>query len=174
MLQQLMRVTMAFVCLAVLAGTAAAAELKIGVVNIPRLMEQAPQAEAASKQLEKRFGPREAELTSEREAIRKLEEQLKRDAAVMSAAKRSELEKEIRDRAREFKRASDDFKEDLNIARNEELGKLQRQIIKAIVDLSEQEQYDLVLTDNVIYASKRVDLTDQVLKRLNEMFKAPQ
>lgn len=167
-----MRIIAAFAFLGVLTGTAAAAELKIGVVNIPRLMEQAPQAEAASKQLEKRFGPREAELISEREAIRKLEEQLKRDAAVMSAAQRSELEKEIRQRSREFKRASDDFKEDLNIARNEELGKLQRLIIKAIVEISERDNYDLVLTDNVIYASKRVDLTDQVLKRLNEMFKA--
>lgn len=166
------RFLMGLVALALLGVSAAvmAEDLKVGVVNIPKLMEQAPQAQSASKMLEKRFGPREAELTDQREAIRKLEEQLERDGDVMAASKRADLEKEIRDRSRDFKRSSDDFKEDLNIARNEELAKLQRQVLQAIVEISKQEDYDLVLTDSVIYASQRVDFTGKVLEKLQELF----
>lgn len=155
------------------ATVAVADDLKVGVVNIPKLMEQSPQAQSASKVLEKRFAPREAELTDQREAIRKLEEQLERDGDVMAASRRAELEKEIRDRTRDFKRSSDDFKEDLNIARNEELAKLQRQVLQAIIEISKQEKYDLVLTDSVIYASQRVDFTGKVLEKLQELFENP-
>lgn len=166
-----------FVSLVVLAllGVSAAVtaeDLKVGVVNIPKLMEQSPQAQSASRVLEKRFAPREAELTDQREAIRKLEEQLERDGDVMAASKRADLEKEIRDRSRDFKRSSDDFKEDLNIARNEELAKLQRQVLQAIVEISKKEKYDLVLTDSVIYASQRVDFTGKVLEKLQELFES--
>lgn len=148
----------------------AAAEVKIGVVNVARIMEQAPQAEAASKQLEKRFSQRDAALGAERDAIRKLEEQLQRDGDIMAPGKRAELEKEVRERGREFKRSYDNFKEDVNIARNEELAKLQKQVLQAIAEIAEREQYDLIVTENVVYASKRVDLTEKVLGRLKEMF----
>ena len=157
-----------------LAGAVLAEDVKIGVVDIPKLMEQAPQAQHASSVLEKRFAEREAKLSEEREAIRKLEEQLKRDGDVMAASKKTSLEKEIRDRTRDFKRSWDNFKEDLNIARNEELGKLQREVIKAIIEVSKSERYDLVVTENVIYASDRVDITDKVLARLKDLFQASQ
>lgn len=133
-------------------------------------MRQVPQAEAANKRPEQRFAPRDSELANDREAIRKLEEELRRDGNVMAANRRAELERDIRDRSREFKRASEDFKEDLNIVRNEGLGKLQRQIIQAIAEIAEKEQYDQVLTDNVIFARKRVDFTETVLGRLKEIF----
>ena len=170
------RVLQAILALVVLVGFAlpgmAAAEVKIGVVNIARIMEQAPQAEAASKLLEKRFSQRDASLSEERDAIRKLEEQLQRDGDVMAANKRAELEKEVRERGREYKRSFDNFKEDVNIARNEELAKLQKQVLQAIAEIAEKEQYDLIVTENVVYASKRVDLTEKVLARLKEMFNA--
>lgn len=172
----LKRVLQAILALVVLVGFAlpgmAAAEVKIGVVNIARIMEQAPQAEAASKLLEKRFSQRDASLSEERDAIRKLEEQLQRDGDVMAANKRAELEKEVRERGREYKRSFDNFKEDVNIARNEELAKLQKQVLQAIAEIAEKEQYDLIVTENVVYASKRVDLTEKVLARLKEMFNA--
>jgi outer membrane protein len=152
------------------ASAAAEEELRIGFVNIPKLMDQSPQKQAAGAMLEKRFAPRDAELADQREAIRKLEEQLERDGAVMAASKRADLEKEIRERTRDFKRSSDDYKEDVNIARNEELAKLQRDVLEAIVEISRQEDYDLVLADSVIFASKRVDFTDQVLEYLRKQF----
>jgi outer membrane protein len=150
----------------------AQSEVKVGVVNIPLLMDRAPQAEAASQELERRYAPREAELNTEREAIRKLEETLLRDADVMAASRKAELEAELRSRSREYKRAADDFKEDLNISRNEALGLLQREVVKAIGEIAKSENYDLVLTDNVVYASPSVDFTERVLERLQENFQA--
>lgn len=165
----------AVVALSVVGAQAAlAADLLIGVVNIPKLLEQSPQKAAADRILEERFGPRAGELKAEGEALKRLEERLETDGPTMSAAQKAELERELRDRSREFKRAQDNFREDLNFARNEEYGKVQRAVLQAIVQISEESNYDLVLTENVIYASERVDITDQVLQRLRETFKPAQ
>ena len=55
--------------------------------------------------------------------------------------------------------------------RNREMGKLQKRINEAIIKLAEEEKFDLIVGDSVIYASKRIDITDKVLKILRENFK---
>jgi outer membrane protein len=155
---------------ALLAGQAPAvlaAEYKVGFVNAARVLEEAPQAAEARDRLEREFAPRDRELVQAQQELRKFEEQLARDAAIMSEAEQRRLEREILQSQRDIKRAQDEFREDFNIRRNEEFGKLQRQVYDAIVALAKQEQYDLILSDGVIFAGERVDITDQVLQRLS-------
>jgi len=149
---------------------AALADTKVAAVNINKLMEGAPQAQAASEDLKQRFAAREQALLEERDQIKKLEERYKRDKDILSKSEREKLEQEIRDRRREFKRKSDEFTEDFSLARNEALNKLQADVYKAIVDVAKRENYDLVVSESVLYASKRVDITDKVLARLKELY----
>ncbi len=144
-------------------------EIKIGFVNVARVLQQAPQAEAAKKRLEKEFAPRDKRLVAMQKALKKLQDKMSRDAAVMSDAERRKLEREILSKQRELKRAQEEFREDFNLRRNEELGKLQRQVFEAIKSLAKDEGYDLLLTDGVVYASDRVDVTEKVQQRLAKM-----
>lgn len=152
-----------------LGATAAvgAAELKIGVVNAAAVMEKAPQAEAARSKLEKEFAPRNDELVAQQKQLKQMEDRLSRDGAVMSDDQRRSLERDILSTRRDVKRAQDEFRDDLNIRRNEELSKLQRQISDAIESLAKEQNFDVILTNaNVIYSSKRVDITEDVVQRL--------
>jgi len=152
----------------VLAGAVDAAELKIGFVNAAKVLKNAPQAAAALNRLEKEFSPRDKELVESQKALRKLEDRMSRDGATMGENDRRDLERDIVAQRRELKRAQDEFREDFNIRRNEEMSKLQRLIQDAITVLSQEENYDLVINDGaVIYASPAVDITDKVLKRLS-------
>ncbi|MEN8259004.1 MAG: OmpH family outer membrane protein [Pseudomonadota bacterium] len=148
-----------------------AAELKIGFVNVPRLLEKAPQAESAKKDLEREFSPRDKRLVAEQKEIQQLEGKLSRDAAVMSETERRKMEREILNKRREAKRAQEEFTEDFNIRRNEELGKLQRHVFEAIRSLAKEENYDLLLTDGVVYASEQIDVTAKVQQKLVDRFK---
>jgi outer membrane protein len=142
-------------------------QLKIGFVNAAKILDQSPQAEQARKRLEKEFAPRDKALVDAQRALRSMEDKLVKDGAVMSDAERRRLEREIRDQRRELKRAQDEFREDFNLRRNEELGKLQRLVYEAIVSLAELEGFDLIVNDGaVIFASKQVDITDKVIGRL--------
>lgn len=147
------------------------AEVKIGFVNTVKLMEEAPQAKAAISKMEAEFAPREKELVALQRDIKQAEDKLSRDAAVMSDANRSKAERDLVSRKRDLKRAQDEFREDLNIRRNDELSKLQRRLYDAIVDLAKAENYDLIVSEGVVFASTRIDITDAVLTRLKQQDK---
>lgn len=153
--------------LAVPFSLAQAAEVKIGFVSIAEILKSAPQAESASKRLEQEFAPRQKGLVEAQKSLRKQEEKLSKDGAVMSDSQRRNLEGDIRNQARELKRTSDEFREDFNLRRNEELGKFQKQVLEVINGVAKEEGFDLIINDSAtLYASPQVDVTKKVLGRL--------
>jgi len=155
----------------VLPLTALAADLNVGVVNAAKVIEDAPQAEAARKKLEEEFAPRDKKLVSLQKELRSLEAKLERDGPIMSESARRSLERDIISLKRDFKRGQDEFREDLNLRRNEEFGKLQKRVSEVIITIAKKGKYDLILTDGVIYASDKVDITNQIVERLKSMDK---
>ena len=145
-----------------------AAELKIGYVNAVKVIEEAPQGEAALKKLEAEFSPRDKKLVAMQADVKKLEDALEKNALLLKDAERRSKELEIVALKRDLRRATQEFREDYNLRRNEELAALQKIVFKAIVEIAKQEDYDLILHEGTIYASKRVDLTDRVLKKLGK------
>jgi outer membrane protein len=142
------------------------AETRIGFVDTVKLMEAAPQAKSAQSKIESEFAPREKELVALQREIKKLEDDLTRDGAVMSESERSKLERKILSRRRDLKRSQDEFRDDLNIRRNEVLAKLQKDMYQAVVSLAKEQKFDLILSQGVVYSSDKVDITDSVLKKL--------
>ena len=142
------------------------AELKVGAVNAAEILEKAPQAEQARKRIEQEFAPRDKGLVSLQKQIKADEDKLARDGAVMSETERRKIERDVISQKRELQRKQDEFREDFNIRRNEEFGKLQKLIYESIVTQAKKDKYDLIVGDGVIYASDQVDITQQVLKTL--------
>ncbi len=153
------------------AGSLYAAEVKIGVVNANQIVEQSPQYDAVRKSLEKEFKRRDNDLVAKQKQLKTLEDKLARDGAVMSAAEVKRLEQDIRSRRRKIKSMADEFREDLNIRRNEEFNKLLRKVSEVVHQIGEQENIDLILSEGVVYASKRVNLTEKVLNRLKQQYR---
>lgn len=143
-----------------------AAELKAGFVDTARVLKQAPQAETARAKLKSEFAPRDNKIVALQKKLKKMEEQLGRDALTMSEVVRKKMERDMISLKRDIKRAKEEFNEDLNIRRNEELAKLQKFVYDIIVSVAKDGNYDIIVGDSVLYASKRVDITDMVLERL--------
>jgi len=146
----------------------AADEIKIGFVNSSVLLEQAPQAEQAKQKLEKEFSAREEDLRQLRQEIQKLEGRLNRDGVTMNETDRGNLERELNRKLRDLQREQSNFRDDLNLRKNEELGKLQRLVLQAIREVARDKGYDLVLSEGVVYSADRVELTKDVLERLEQ------
>lgn len=154
------------------AAPAASAEMKVGFVNVAKVLELAPQAEAARNRIEREFAPKDKDLLQQQKDVRSLEDRLVKNAAVLSEAERQRKENEIRAAKRELRREQDEFREDLNLRRSQELSKLQQKVTEVIQELAKAEQYDLIVSDGVIFAGARVDITDKILERLRADFKA--
>lgn len=151
---------------------AAAQEIKIGVVNVPALLEQAPQARVAMAALEEEFQPRQREILARQNEFKDLSDRVQRDIAVMGETERRNAEKELRDLQREVTRLQNEFQEDLNLRRNEELGNLQRSLLKEVQDYAQAAGFDLVVGDGVLYASDAVNITENVLRAMEANFQA--
>lgn len=146
----------------------ALAEIKIAVVNIPQLLAEAPQAEDARKRMDREFSSRRTKLESMQKKMVADAEKLKRDAATMSADARARAEDDLRAQQRDFRRLQDEYNEDVARVEREEMGKL-RDSIKVVIDrIVKAEQYDLVLTEGILHASSRVDITPRVLASLGK------
>jgi len=156
----------AVVALAVFAGAAAAADYKIGFVNTERLFREATPAKRAQAKIEKEFATRDAEIQKLAKQVRDLQASLDRDGATMSDADRRGRERDLANQSRDLSRMQREFREDLNLRRNEELAGIQERANKVIQQIAESEKYDLILQDPVVYASQRIDITDRVIKAL--------
>lgn len=147
----------------------ASADIKIGFINPIKVLEMAPQAEAARNELEREFAQRKDDLEAEDTGIRRAEEKLGRDSAIMSETERQKLERDILSRKRDVRRAKEEFREDLNLRRNEELAKLQKEVLKVINELAKEKGFDLIVGEGVVYASDAIDISEQVLQRLRQL-----
>lgn len=152
--------------------SAQAQDVKIGVVNIPALMDQAPQARVAMAALDEEFKPRQREIIAKQTELQELTEKVQRDLAVMGEAERTNAEKDLRALQREVTRLQTEFREDLNLRRNDELGKLQRSLLKEVQDYAQASGYDLVVGDGVLFASTAVNITENVLRAMEANFQA--
>lgn len=151
---------------------AAQAQAKIGVVNVARLLQEAPQAQAAQQALENEFAARKRDLQNTERDLKAREDKLQKDGATMAEAERRNQEKALRDGQRDFARKQNEFMEDLNVRRNEALGQLQRAILTEVQTYAKSAGLDVVISE-VLYASPSIDVTSQVLAALQAKAKAP-
>jgi outer membrane protein len=144
-----------------------AAEGRIGVVRMGKVLEEAPQADEARKKLEKEFAARERELMSQKKSLENLVDQVSKEAASLSESERSSRELEIRKKQKQLKRDQDEFREEMTVRQNELLGKVQKDIVEAIQSVAKAKEFDLVLMGQaVVYFNDKFDITADVLSQL--------
>lgn len=151
--------------LAAACTAAVAADTKIGFVNTERLLREAPLSVAAQKKLEKEFAARDQELQKLAKQARDLQAQLDKDGVTMSDSERKNKERDLGNLNRDLQRQGREFREDLNLRRNEELGQIQDRARKAIQDIARAEKFDLIV-EQAVYVDPRSDITDRVMKAL--------
>jgi outer membrane protein len=145
---------------------AAAVDYKIGFVNTERLFREAAPAKRAQQKLEREFAARDGELQRLSKQVRDLQALLDKDGATMAEADRRNKERDLANLSRDLQRAQREFREDLNLRRNEELAAIQERANRVIQQIAEAEKYDLILQDPVVFASQRIDITEKVIKAL--------
>jgi len=145
-----------------------AAELKVGYVQVDKILQEAPQTAESGKKLEREFSPRSLELDRMSKQIKDIETALDKEGLTLSETERRSKERDGQNLKIEFQRKQRELREDINLRKNEELGGLQDRVNKAVQSVSEAEGYDLVVYSGVAYANKKIDITDKVLKILGK------
>lgn len=149
-------------------GLSYAAESKIAVVDIEKLLNESKAGKSIAKQVQdkqaafqKEFSKKEKELS---EAQKKLIEEKKSLSAEDFAKKRKEFEEKLIETRKLFQTR----RTTLDRALSEALSELRKNVIEIAATAAEKEGYDVVLTrDSVVIADKDLDITERILKDLN-------
>ena len=139
---------------------------RIGFVDIPYLIDRAPQALEAEQRLEAEFAPRQEELEVQRAERTRLAERLDDVSLELADDEREQLDREMRGLDRRIKRSEQDFREELNIQKNDEFKNVRVVVLEAIASFGKQHDYDLIVSDGVLFANQRIDVTERILESL--------
>ena len=145
------------------------AEVKIGFVEVQKILKNAPQTVKANKKLEKEFTKRTARLKKVVKSIKDKESAFRKNSMTMSEGERAKKQKEIQSLKIDAQRTEREVREDIDIRRREEIAKVQAQVNIAVEKVAKDQGYDLVLYQGVAYAGKKVDITSVVIKALGKI-----
>jgi outer membrane protein len=165
-LKRILAILAAALALAATPAAAQAADYKIGFVNGERLLREAAPAKRAQAKLEKEFASRQGDLQKLEKQVQTVQQSLDRDGATMAEADRRNKERDLANMTRDLQRTQREFREDLNLRKNEELASMQERANRVIQQIAIDEKFDLIVQEPVIYASPRIDITDRVIKAL--------
>ena len=149
------------------AAAAQSIDFKVGFVSTERLFREAAPAVRALKKLEKEFAPRDQELQKLSKQAKDLQTQMEKEGVTMPESERRNKEAELGRLNRDLQRMQREFREDLNLRKNEELAQVLERANKVIQEIAEKEKYDLILQE-AVYRSPRIDITDKVMKALSD------
>jgi outer membrane protein len=144
---------------------AAAGDFRIGVVDTERILRESDQAVRAEKKIEREFSTRDQEIKKLSKQSKDLQTSLEKDGSTMSDSVRRGKERELANLNLNLQTMQREFREDLNLRKNEELAVVLARADKAIRQIAESEGYDVILQE-AVYRNPKVDITDKVLKFL--------
>lgn len=150
--------------------------LKIGVVDINRLLAESPQFQSAREKIEDEFAPRQREIMTRRTALEAKAAQLEKDMPVMGEAERDSAQRGLVNEERDIIRSQNEFAEDAQRREQEIMRDVQQQIGREVDSYGNTEGYDLILPkgpSGAVFASQRVDITDPLIQRLKAAYKTP-
>ena len=148
------------------AAAVSAQELKIGFVNLDRVLRDAAMAKAAQAKLEGEFTKREKELLDSESRLKTASDRFERDTSTLGESERLRRQRELVEQDRELQRKRREFQEDLNQRKNEELASVLDRANRVVKQIFDQERYDLIVQE-AVFAGPRVDITDKVIKAMN-------
>lgn len=149
-------------------GIAFAGDIKIGVVNTEKILRESLPAIQAQKKIEQEFVPRDEDIKKIAVQAKTLQDKLEKNGMTMEETERRHLERNLANLSREYQRAQKQMREDLSVRQNEEYGIILERTNRAISKIAEAEKYDLILQlQDSVYRSHRIDITDQVIKALD-------
>ncbi len=169
------------------APAAATAVGKVGVINIQQAISATAEGKKAIADLQKKYQPRQEDLQKQQQDIQNLQDQLQRQQTTLSDQERIRLSRELNDKQKLFERARTDAQDDFQQDRQDVMNRIGQKMVQVISDYAKENGYSLILdaqipvfagnqasdaTIPIYYASKDVDISDEIVKRYDAAFPA--
>ncbi len=148
-----------------------AESLKIGYINIDHVVSSSPQFIQANQTVIKEFQPQEEQLLLLSQEIQSLADAFNKNSKTLTQSERKAEIQKIANLERQLKQQARTLKKQLKLKNELELGKIQDLINAVIKEVAEKEKFDLILYQEVAFASKKVNITPMISQKIRQRFK---
>lgn len=160
--------------LALALSFSAMAEVKIGVINIQKVITSISEGKSVMKTLEKSFKSKQKEIKKEEEAIKKLQADYQKQSSLLSDKAKANKEMEIRKKIAQLQQKTMDYQKNIQKQEKELKQPILEKLKPVIDDVSKNKKLDMtfeVSSSPVVYASSQVDITGDVIKAYDKKHK---
>ena len=158
------------------ATTPGGGPIKIGTINVERLVQESALGKEAFNRVKKLNDQKKEEGEKLQKELRDMEQKLADQGAALADDKRDQLQKSYQEKAIAFKRFQDDANRELEASQKKELSELERRVFPVINQVGKEKGYTLIFNkfqSGLVYAEDAVDITDDVLKVFNTTVAVP-
>lgn len=152
----------------------AIAEVKVGIVNIQKVITTVSEGKAVMKTLKKSAETKQKELKSEEESIIKLQQSFQKQDLVLSEKAKIKKQQELRAKITALQQKSMQYQKDFQKQESQLKQPILEKLKPIIDEISKSEKVSMTfeLTSSpVVYAEKKVDITEKVIKAYDKKYK---
>lgn len=141
----------------------------IAVVNIQQVMRDSTAAQNVREQLESKQKAFQSDISKKEEQLQKEDKELTKKRSVLSKEAFEEKARAFRNKATEVQKEVQSKKAVLDSAFERSLAEIQKTVTEIISDLSKEKGFTLAVpTSQILYADSKLDISSEVLTRLNQ------
>jgi outer membrane protein len=143
----------------------AAQNVKVGVVDLQKFQKNSKAFQKASVGVKKKFDDMQQKLNDERNAVGKLDEELKKQSMMLSLDAQEDKKRELEKKQRQFKFMYDEFSQEMKDTEMEAIKKVMKELEKVVEKIGEKEGYTIILerrTLGLLYFNNTIDITERV------------
>ncbi len=147
----------------------AAAETKIAVVNVARILHEIPQSKAIESQLKAEFSSRISEMQRLESEGQSLAAKLKKDESFMSADDRTKSQRRLAELQADFNLKGQALQEDQRRRMGQEQNKVLNKVQNAIDAIAKAQGFDLIINgQSVVFGAEKLDISAQVIQQVSK------
>jgi len=145
--------------------------LRVGFVDIQRVLARSSAGVAAREQLEKEKAVMQKQVDTQRVELEKLRDELEKKGQLLSAEARREKQDMLERKVRDARRLVDDLQGSLQKKEEALLAKVLQDVSGLIQKIGKEKGYGMVLErqrSSILYAAPESDLTDEVIRAYDD------
>ncbi len=150
------------------------ADGKIGYVDMDMLISQSPQILAANQTLTAEFEEQDNRISEQEADLHQLENTISKEGNFMTPDKLSELQERARILERQVRRAREDMKDAITVRNSQLVDDIQKEIRTVVSQYAQENGYDAILINAILYANENIDITDEILQKLRAKYSSGQ
>jgi outer membrane protein len=145
--------------------------VRIGVVDLARVLAKSTSGVAAREQLERDKSTMQREVDGRRQELEKLKDEIEKKGALMTVDARKEKQDVFERKRRDATRLVDDFQKELEKKEQGLLQKVLQDVSGIIERVGKDRKYHMIVEKrgaSVVFAAPEADITDEVIRAYDQ------